>query len=105
MYCDEYEVEIDNCDNLDKIFNILGLEKIAVVDKIRKTFFYLDKYEVALDYVHQLGYFIEIEVKKYSKNPLEEYNSLIKLAKNLNLNLDSIDKRGYPYHIIHKRSS
>ena len=33
MYCDEYEVEIDNSENLDKIFNIIGLEKIAVVDK------------------------------------------------------------------------
>lgn len=102
MYCDEYEVEIDNSENLDKIFNILGLEEIAVVDKQRKTYLYLNKYEVALDYVKKLGYFIEIEVKNYSKNPIDEYNDLLKLAKRLNLSLNNIDKKGYPFHIIYK---
>ncbi len=102
MYCDEYEVEIDNDKNLDKIFGILGLEKIAVVNKIRNTYLYLNKYEVALDYVDNLGYFIEIEVKKYNDNAIKEYDNLIKIAKNLNLNLNNIDKRGYPYHIIYK---
>lgn len=102
MYCDEYEVEIDNSDNLDKIFQVLGLEKIAIVDKNRKAFFYLDKYEIALDSVRDLGYFIEIEVKKYSKDPLQEYDDLLRIAKSLNLNLDYIDKRGYPYHFIYR---
>lgn len=102
MYCDEYEVEIDNDKNLDKIFKILGLEKIAVVNKIRNTYLYLNKYEVALDYVDNLGYFIEIEVKKYEYDAIKEYDNLIKIAKDLNLNLNNIDKRGYPYHIIYK---
>ena len=101
MYCDEYEVEIDDDKNLDKIFQILGLEKIATVSKVRNTYFYLNKYEVALDYVDNLGYFIEIEVKKYDENAIKEYDNLIKVAKDLNLNLNNIDKRGYPYHIIY----
>ena len=101
MYCDEYEVEIDNSENLNKIFNVLGLEEIAVVDKQRKTYLYLNKYEIALDYVKKLGYFIEIEVKNYSKNPIDEYNDLLKLAKRLNLSLNNIDKKGYPFHIIY----
>ncbi len=105
MYCDEYEVEIDKSDNLDKIFNILGLEKIAIVDKDRKTYFYLNKYEIALDYVKELGYFIEIEVKKYTENPIDEYNNLLKIAKSLKLNLDNIDKKGYPYHMIYGNNS
>ena len=74
MYCDEYEVEIDDDKNLDKIFQILGLEKIAIVNKVRNTYFYLNKYEVALDYVDNLGYFIEIEVTKYDENAIKEYN-------------------------------
>ena len=61
---------------------------------------YLDKYEISLDFVKELGYFIEIEVKKYDKDPIGEYGDLIKLAKELNLNLNNIDKRGYPYHLI-----
>ncbi len=101
MYCDEYEVEIDNDKNLDKIFQILGLEKIAIVNKVRNTYFYLNKYEVALDYVDHLGYFIEIEVKEYDESAIKEYDNLIKVAKDLNLNLNNLDKRGYPYHIIY----
>lgn len=101
MYCDEYEVEIDDENNLSKIFKILGLEEIAVVDKVRKTYFYLNKYEIALDYVEGLGHFIEIEVKNYDTTALQEYDKLLKLAKDLNLNLDNIDKRGYPYHLIY----
>ncbi len=102
MYCDEYEVEIDNTKNMDKIFHILGLEKIAVVDKTRTSYLYLDKYEIALDYVKELGYFIEIEVKSYTDTPINEYENLLKLTKQLNLNLEQIDKRGYPYHFIFK---
>lgn len=101
MYYDEYEVEIDNKDNLDRIFKILDLEQIAVVDKKRIIYFYLEKYEISLDFVKDLGYFIEIEVKKYTKSPIDEYSDILKLAKDLNLNLDNIDKRGYPYHIIY----
>lgn len=100
-YCDEYEVEIDDENNLDKILKILGMEEIALVDKTRKVYFYLEKYEIALDYVENLGYFIEIEVKNYDSSALEEYDKLLRLAKDLNLNLDNIDKRGYPYHLIY----
>ena len=101
MYCDEYEVEIDDENNLDKILKVLGMEEIALVDKKRRTYLYQNKYEIALDYVDKLGYFIEIEVKRYDFSALEEYDNLLKLAKELNLNLDNIDKRGYPYHLIY----
>lgn len=103
-YCDEFEVEIDDAKNMDKIFKVLDLKEIEVVDKNRLTYFYLDKYEVALDTVESLGYFVEIEVKKYDATPLEEYESLLKVAKNLNLNLNNIDDRGYPYHLIEKNN-
>lgn len=102
IHCDEYEVEIDNEENLKKIFKILGLEQIALVDKERTTYFYLDKYEIALDKVKELGYFIEIEVKKYTKSIIEEYDELLLLAKKLDLNLADIDKRGYPYYLLDK---
>ena len=78
MYCDEYDVEIDNKENLDRILNVLGLEQIAVVDKTRVNYLYLDKYEISLDFVKTLGYFIEIEVKKYTKEPMDEYNDILK---------------------------
>lgn len=103
IHCDEYEVEIDDSKNLAKIFHILGLTEIAVVDKLRKTYLYQNKYEVALDIVKDLGYFMEIEVKKYDTSIMEEYDDLLKLAKNLDLSLDQIDKRGYPYYFIEQK--
>lgn len=101
-YCDEFEVTIDNEDNLEKIFNVLGLKSIAVVDKTRYKYMYLNKYEISLDYVESLGYFIEIEVKNYSKDALIEYDELIKLARDLKLDLSKLDKRGYPYHLLYE---
>lgn len=103
-YCDEYEVEIDDDDNLRKIFKALGLESIAVVDKVRKIYLYLNKYEVALDEVKDLGYFVEIEVKKYDNEITQEYSDLLKLAKNLGLDLNNIRKQGYPYYLIYKNN-
>ena len=85
---------------MDKIFKILGLEEIATVDKIRTTYLYQDKYEIALDYVERLGYFVEIEVKEYTKSIMEEYDLLLHTAKDLGLNLNYIDRRGYPYYLI-----
>lgn len=102
FYCDEYEVEIDDEKNMDRIFKILGLEEIVTVDKMRSTYLYLDKYEIALDYVEKLGYFVEIEVKKYTESVMREYDYLLKIAKEFHLNLNNIDKRGYPYHLIYK---
>lgn len=104
IHCDEFEVEVDDKSNLEKIFKVLDLEKIAIVDKVRNTYFYKDKYEVALDKVEKLGYFIEIEVKNYDDTILNEYDKLLKLAKYLGLNLDKIDKRGYPYYFLNSNN-
>ncbi len=100
VHCDEYEVEIDDIDKMHKIFDVLNFKKISKVDKKRRKYIYLDKYEISLDNVKELGYFIEIEVIEYDKHIMQEYDGLLKLAKDLDLNLDDIDKKGYPYYFI-----
>ncbi len=105
VHCDEYEVEINDSINLDKIFHALQLEKVAIVDKVRKTYFYQNKYEFALDKVKDLGYFVEIEIKNYQSSVMEEYDALLKVAKSFELNLDHIDKKGYPYDLIEQKAS
>lgn len=65
---------------------------------------YQDKYEISLDYVKELGYFIEIEVMKYDKDILYEYDDLLKLARSFALDLDKIDKRGYPYYLLKRKN-
>ena len=100
MYCEEYEVEIDNSNNLEKIFDSIGLKKITVISKNRMIYSYLDKYEVSLDNVDGLGYFIEIEVKDTIKDYMEEYDELLKNSKKLGLNLNNIVKERYPQLMI-----
>ena len=97
--CDEYEVEIDSVENLDKIFNMLGLNQIVVVDKIRKIYNY-NQYKISLDDVKGLGHFIEIEFKNLTKDLKDEYSDLLKIAKTLNLNIEDIEYKRYPYQII-----
>lgn len=58
---------MDDSINLKKIFKVLGLEEIAYVDKIRRIYKYKDKYEISLDIVKELGYFVEIEIKNIIK--------------------------------------
>ena len=53
-----------------------------------------------MDVVKDLGYFVEIEVKKYDKEIKDEYIELLKVGKGLNFNLDNIVRQGYPYLII-----
>lgn len=55
-----------------------------------------------MDKVENLGYFIEIEVKKIELDIEEERKLLDDEAKKLNLNLDDVDQRGY--HLFHKES-
>ena len=65
MYCDEYEVEIDNKENSDRIFNDLSLEQIAVVDKTRVKYLYLVNMKSFQSLL--ISYFIDIEVKNTPK--------------------------------------
>lgn len=100
-YCDEYDINIDNIDKLKKIFHELNIYSFALIHKYREIYMYKnDKYEISLDEVENLGYFIEIEVKQIENSFEEERNLLDIEAKNLNLNLEDIDQRGYPFYFI-----
>ena len=103
MYYEEYEVEIDNSNNIMKIFDFIGLKKITEVKKERMIYSYQDKYEVSLDKVDNLGYFIEIEVKGTINNYFEEYDNLLKNIRNLGLKLNNIEQKRYPQLMISKQ--
>ena len=103
MYSEEYEVEVDNSDNLGKIFGFIGLKEIVTVKKNRKMYSYLNKYEVSLDKVSDLGYFIEIEVKESISDYEKEYDELLRNSKLLGLNLNNIVKKRYPQLMIDKK--
>lgn len=96
----EYEVNIDNEENLKKIFGYLDFVEAGNVNKYRVAYLYKDKYEVSFDDVENLGLFIEFELKRYDKDYINEYEDLIKLLYELNININDIEKRRYPEMIM-----
>lgn len=93
---EEYEVLIDNFDNLKTIFNQLDLYESINVNKHRISYLYKDKYEISFDEVEKLGLFIEIEVKKYEFSNQKELELLLNLINELNLNINNISTKRYP---------
>jgi len=62
-HCDEFETEIKNPDGLKKVFSAIDLKALVTVDKEREVYV-TDEFEIALDSVKELGYFVEIEAMK-----------------------------------------
>ena len=57
---------------------------------------YKDKYEFSFDDVENLGYFIEIEIKKYDYDLDKESDMLFDLLKELRINMNDIELKRYP---------
>jgi adenylate cyclase class 2 len=60
-HCDEYETEVTDIVQMQKILKALHFENFVTVDKKRVTYEYKNELEIALDEVKKLGYFIEVE--------------------------------------------
>ncbi len=101
-HCDEFETEIQDLDKLKGMFSALNFQSLVVVDKERDVYVYKDEFEVALDSVKDLGFFVEIEALKDFGSVEETREKLFEFAKSLSLNIDNPDKRGYPYLLMEK---
>jgi len=93
---EEYEVSINDINNMKIIFNNLGLEESVTVKKHRVSYLYKDKYEISFDDVDNLGLYVEIEINKYEFDNEKEIELLINLMKELNINMDNIENKRYP---------
>lgn len=92
---EEYESMFDNQKNLECILENIGFKKKGIINKNRTKIIYKNKYEIAFDYIDNIGYFIEIEVKKFDSKENQEIDNLIKLIKDLNIDLKLIDHKKY----------
>lgn len=62
-YAEEYETDVSHPENLRKILEFLDFKKVIVVEKQRE-YWSCGNFEVVLDYVTNLGRFIEVEAKR-----------------------------------------
>lgn len=102
-HCDEFETEIKNPDQLEKIFSVLNFKKLITVEKEREVYIHNDEFEIALDTVKELGHFIEIEAMKDFGSVEATREKLFEFAKYLGIDISKTDKRGYPFLLMKKR--
>lgn len=60
LYSNEYETEIKSLEMMKEILMHLGLKKLLVINNKKSEYKY-DKYEIILEDVENLGYFMEVE--------------------------------------------
>jgi len=100
-YCDEYNTNIGEADQIEKILTALDIKPIIVVDKHRQSFMY-QGVEISLDEVAELGSYVELEMKGKFTSPEEARVELYRLAESLGLKREWQDQKGYPWLLLEK---
>lgn len=102
-HCDEYETQIQDFEQINKILKALDFQKIVIVEKKRTTYNYNQEFEIGMDEVKELGHYIEIEsIKDFGSVELTR-QKLFEFAKKLNLDTSKAEKVGYPYLLMQKK--
>lgn len=102
-HCDEFETEVEERDQIEHIFSALDFEELTTIKKIRQVYEFEDKFEIALDKVKELGFFIEIEAIKDLGSVENTRKKLLNFADRLEIDTTNTDKRGYPYLKMKKK--
>ena len=82
---------------------MLGFREMVTVKKHRERFVFKGDFEICLDSVEDLGYFIEIESLRDFGGVEKTRGKLLEFAEALGLKDQRMDKRGYPYELMKKR--
>lgn len=95
IHLEEHESEVVDLEQTIKILECLDINKVLTLDKIRNSFMYQDIFEISLDKVKDLGYFIEIEVKDDNLSIDEANKKLKDLVLLLGLDISKRNLDGY----------
>lgn len=101
-HCDEFETEVKNIESLEKLLKALDFKQLVVVEKERELFNAGD-FEISLDSVRNLGYFVEIEALKSFGSVEDTRKKIFSFAQSFGLDVFSSDKRGYPFMLLKKK--
>ncbi len=96
-YAEEYETEISKPDELRKILKFLDFKKAVTVEKEREVWD-CNNFEICLDKVRDLGFFIEVEARGNFKNPKEAKKACYDFLNKLGVNAtpENSINTGYP---------
>lgn len=101
-YCDEYETVVESKEQLERILEALDFKRIVEVRKHRSKYSYDDQFEICLDKVENLGFFIEIEGLIKNESIENVNNKIYDFARRLGIGEVKKDKRGYPQLLMDK---
>ncbi len=100
LFSDEFETIVEDVDKIKNIFSSLNFKSLVVVDKRRDIYIYNDEFEIALDFVKNLGRFMEVEAIKDFGSVENARNRILEFAKSLDLDESNIEHRGYPHLML-----
>lgn len=105
IYSDEHETEFTNFDALNNVFKLLGLELLVTINNIKYTY-ETDKFEIVLEDVKELGYFLEVEYM--SNEEIEDVKSIknliLEFVKSLNIVIGNELNSGKPELLLLKQN-
>lgn len=104
LYSNEYETEVKSIDIIKEILNRLGLKKLLKVKNNKSTYKFND-YEIVLEDVEDLGYFMEVEYCTSDDVDIKKVKSEIqKFIDGLNLNVSEELNMGKPEMILRNKN-
>ena len=93
-HCHEYETEVANKEQIENILKALNFENFVTVDK-KRTIYNKNEFEIALDEVKNLGYFIEVESIKNKGGVKKSYQKILDFLKVLGIKETTTVPGGY----------
>jgi len=105
-YAQEYETEIRQADELKKILEFLDFKKVIIVDK-QRDYWNCENFEVVLNEVDGLGYFVEVELKEDCDDATLGRQKCIDFLGKLGIIISENDiiKSGYPVLLMNVKNS
>jgi adenylate cyclase class 2 len=102
-HCEESETEVGDRVGLEKMLAALGFSALVTVEKRRESFLIHDEFEIALDSVTELGFFVEVEALKDFGGVEMTRKAVHALAESLGLDVAAADTHGYPWLLLKKK--
>ncbi len=88
----EFETGIENAEQARKMLEAMGLVNAFTLNKSR-IYGELEGFELCLDDVKELGYYLEVALESEEKE--DSRNKIISFLKKIGVNEKDIEKRGY----------